>query len=279
VARDPYLLDGPAVVSFSGGRTSGYLLWHVLRAFGGRLPADVKVVFANTGKERLETLDFVERCSQRWGVEVVWLEFRRAAPHKFAVVDYATAARNGEPFAELIAMRKALPNVVMRYCTGWLKCKPLNRYARRVLGWKRYTDAVGFRADERRRVAKLRPDPKTMPGEEPCAPMAAAGVTLADVMRFWSAQPFDLCLEQGEGNCDLCFLKATDKTLDLIRRRPGSADWWIEQEAAAESVVTSARAARFRKDRPKYADLRRIALDQEVFGFLDDDLGSCRCTD
>lgn len=74
---NPYRLDTPAVVSFSGGRTSGMMLWHVIEAFGGTLPDDVKVVFANTGKERPETLDFVERCSQRWGVPVVWLEYRR----------------------------------------------------------------------------------------------------------------------------------------------------------------------------------------------------------
>lgn len=59
----PYRITGPAVVSFSGGRTSGYMLWHILDAHGGALPDDVKVVFCNTGKERPETLDFVERCA------------------------------------------------------------------------------------------------------------------------------------------------------------------------------------------------------------------------
>lgn len=73
---NPYRLDPPAVVSFSGGRTSGYMLWHILESFGGKLPEDVRVVFCNTGKERPETLDFVERCGQRWGVPIVWLEYR-----------------------------------------------------------------------------------------------------------------------------------------------------------------------------------------------------------
>ena len=61
--RNPYRVPRPAVVSFSGGRTSGYLLKHVLDAYGGQLPGDVSVVFANTGMERPETLDFVDTCA------------------------------------------------------------------------------------------------------------------------------------------------------------------------------------------------------------------------
>ena len=73
---DVYKVDGPALVSFSGGRTSGYMLFRILEAYGGSLPDDMHVVFANTGKERLETLDFVSECAQRWCVEIVWLEYR-----------------------------------------------------------------------------------------------------------------------------------------------------------------------------------------------------------
>ena len=53
-ARHPFLLpnDGKRrVIHFSGGRTSAFMLWHILEAHGGTLPQDVKVVFCNTGKE------------------------------------------------------------------------------------------------------------------------------------------------------------------------------------------------------------------------------------
>jgi hypothetical protein len=35
---DPYQIQGPALISFSGGQTSGYMLRRNLDAFGGRLP-------------------------------------------------------------------------------------------------------------------------------------------------------------------------------------------------------------------------------------------------
>ena len=73
--RNPYLVPRPAVVSFSGGRTSGYMLKHIVDAHGGRLPGDIAVVFANTGLERRETLVFVDTCATAWGVPIVWVEY------------------------------------------------------------------------------------------------------------------------------------------------------------------------------------------------------------
>ena len=72
--KNPYYIDEPARISFSGGRTSAYMLWKVLEAHGGVLPDHVVVTFANTGKELPETLDFVHACSVNWGVPIVWLE-------------------------------------------------------------------------------------------------------------------------------------------------------------------------------------------------------------
>ena len=51
--RNPYRVPRPAVISFSGGRTSAYMLKKIVNAYGGHLPSDVAVVFSNTGMERL----------------------------------------------------------------------------------------------------------------------------------------------------------------------------------------------------------------------------------
>lgn len=275
--KNPFRLPEPFVVSFSGGRTSGLMLRRILDAFGGKLPPEGKAIFCNTGKERPETLDFVERCSLEWGVEVVWLEYRRIEEaHSFSVVNYATASRNGEPFEQVIAARQFLPNPVARFCTVELKIRTNARYLK-SLGWEHWTNAIGLRADEPWRVARLNGTNRHS-REDPAAPLHAAGVTLAGVTEFWKAQPFDLQLLPHEGNCDLCFLKGRDRVVNIMRDHPQLADWWIRQE---QSIKTSdkARNASFRADRPRYEIMLKQSQEQAVFDWGDEPLTDCHCTD
>ena len=76
----PYIVPRPAVISFSGGRTSGYMLKMILDAHGGRLPEDLFTVFANTGMERPETLDFIDTCARAWSIDIIWAELD--GPHR-----------------------------------------------------------------------------------------------------------------------------------------------------------------------------------------------------
>ena len=86
--HDPYRIPRPAVISFSGGRTSGYMLEHIVAAYGGTLPDDIAVVFANTGLEHPVTLDFVDTCARAWDIEIVWVEYDWDAPHRTRIVDH-----------------------------------------------------------------------------------------------------------------------------------------------------------------------------------------------
>jgi hypothetical protein len=45
---DPYQIEPPALISFSGGRTSGYMLRKILDAYDGRLPQGIVAAFAKT---------------------------------------------------------------------------------------------------------------------------------------------------------------------------------------------------------------------------------------
>ncbi len=272
-ASNPFLIDGPAVISFSGGRTSGYMLRRILDA---GLQPDCHVLFANTGKERPETLAFVREVSARWGVEIHWLEYGRGE------IDPATASTNGEPFEAMIRDRKYLPNPVTRICTAHLKIEVKNEWML-ARGYAEWSNAIGLRADEPSRVAKmLSPDRKGADTEETLCPLAASGVTVVDVADFWKQQPFDLGLDPGEGNCDLCFLKGVAIRKTLMRRWPGSADWWAAQEAE--------RGARFRYDTHDYAALQDgVDRSPLLFGYGGTtpaeepadptDLGDCVCHD
>ena len=97
---DPFKIIEPTVISFSGGRTSAYMLWRVLQSNNG-LPDDAIVCFANTGKEEEATLEFVRDCEKNWNVPIVWLEYADNE-QKFEIVNFETASRNGEPFEMLI---------------------------------------------------------------------------------------------------------------------------------------------------------------------------------
>jgi hypothetical protein len=56
---NPYFCDGPTILNISGGRTSGLMLRRILDAHDGTLPPETFAVFANTGRERSETLTFL----------------------------------------------------------------------------------------------------------------------------------------------------------------------------------------------------------------------------
>lgn len=222
-----YILpEGSVQIAFSGGRTSAYMLHQILEANGG-LRDDVIVSFQNTGREMPATLDFVAECGDRWGVRIVWLEYRGAKP-LFEVVGHNSASRNGEPFDQLMRKKQALPNQQQKFCSAELKTKTAKRYLV-SLGWKSWTSLVGFRADEPHREPYQDNRCTTL------TPLRPAGVSKYDVVRFWKAQPFDLRLPivRGKtigGNCDGCFLKSEAVLSALSRDMPERHEWWEDWE-------------------------------------------------
>lgn len=259
----PYELRGKTVVSFSGGRTSAYMLRQVLDANDDH--KDLLVLFANTGKEHPATLEFVQNCADRWGVPITWLEFRDDDAG-FAVVDFASASRSGEPFEALILKRKYLPNPVTRFCTIDLKIRIIHKYLR-SFGLSTEDEPVdmmtGIRADEPRRVTKIRNRGSTSESKHATMvmPLADAGVGVQDVTDFWVGQPFDLMLptingRTLEGNCDLCFLKGAKQVYSIIASDRPKGEWWarMERDATQSSTATTS-GALFRFDRPSYQQM------------------------
>ena len=239
---NPYILpEGNIQISFSGGRTSAYMLHKILEA-NGDLPERCQIMFANTGREMPQTLDFVNECSVRWNVPVVWLEYDRADNRAtYRVASWDDHSMFGEPFELLLRRKKYLPNTVMRFCTSELKILTMKRYLTKQLGWNQWTAAVGIRADEAHRAKTDSKDRWAY-----WYPLADAGVTKRDIYQFWQSQLFDLRLESVNGttplgNCDMCFLKSEKILANIAKTMPDKADWWIRMEQETGST--------FRKDR------------------------------
>lgn len=286
----PYKMSGTTVVSFSGGRTSAFMLFMVLlHNTAEDIAKYLLIIFANTGKEHSATLEFVRQCAERWGVPIIWLEFRDDDAG-FAVVDYASASRQGEPFEALIRKRKYLPNPVTRFCTIDLKIRIIHKYLR-SLGLSTEDEPVdmmtGIRADEPRRVAKIRHRKSTSESKHATMvmPLADAGVGVQDVTDFWADQPFDLMLptingRTLEGNCDLCFLKGAKQVYSIIASDRAKGEWWARMErTAVSSASVTGDGALFRFDRPSYQHMLDYS-DTQFDMFADhDEAIACFCGD
>lgn len=274
--NDPFKINSQTCISFSGGRTSAFMLWRVLQSGRGQLPCQSIVCFANTGKEDEATLKFVRDCSEQWNVEIHWIEFQDADP-AFKRVTFETASRKGEPFEALIRKRNYLPNPVTRFCTSELKIRSIHQYLK-SMGWdhNESMDWVGMRADEQRRAAKI--------ADKSRIPLVIAGITKSDISAFWQAQPFDLELPNNNGvtmhgNCDLCFLKGGHQILSLITEKPERAVWWAKMEALALALASKPSGAVFRSDRPSYASMLKFSKQQKNLFDPDEEAISCFCGD
>jgi 3'-phosphoadenosine 5'-phosphosulfate sulfotransferase (PAPS reductase)/FAD synthetase len=282
---NPYEITEPTCISFSGGRTSAFMLHKVLLNGGGQLPSQAKIIFANTGKEEEATLKFVDECSKRWNVPISWLEYVEIdGEHSFKVVDYQTASRNGEPFEQIIKhFNNALPNGRARYCSANLKTRTFYRYLKSI-GWEEWQSFLGIRADEPKRVVKFRANPNPEGKHETVyLPLAQDNVSSKDVSNFWKQQDFDLGLpningKTMHGNCDLCMLKPKAQILSLIQEKPERALWWIKQEeVAAKRCAGDGKF--FAIDRPTYAQMYKYAAEQTDMFDKDEEAISCFCGD
>ena len=281
---NPYEITEPTCISFSGGRTSAYMLYQVLQANNG-LPSDAIVCFANTGKEEEATLKFVNDCSANWGVKIHWIEYQdhEDPTLRYKEVTYETASRQGEPFEAIIRKRQYLPNPVTRFCTSELKIRTMACFLKHSGLFNDCTKSelenaswIGLRYDEARRAVKI--------ADKRRIPLFTAKISVQDISNFWEVQPFNLELPTYKGrtlagNCDLCFLKPMNQVATLIAEKPERAIWWASMEALALALASKPSGATFRKDRPGYASMVQFSADQLSLIDPDEEGIACFCGD
>lgn len=265
----------PLLISFSGGKTSA-----LMSAISADYCADREklFVFANTGRERDETLDFVNECDMRWGLHVVWVEaviqpYGTGTTHK--IVNYDTASREGEPF-EAMLDKFGIPNMAFPHCSRELKLRPIHSLVK-SMGWTDYDTAIGIRIDERHRVGKT-PDF--------VYPLIDYGLDKRAVNEWWQTQPFTLRLEEYEGNCKLCFKKSDKKLVKAINERPQDLEWVKAMEKKHSGATHGKRSEKieptyfFRGNRSAVA-MKVLAenakAQKSLFDLLDETEYDCVC--
>jgi hypothetical protein len=241
------------LVSVSGGRSSHYMAKHI-REHPDYAECNILFVFANTGKERTETLDFVHECDVRWQLGIVWVEAKVHHGERkgsgYTLVNYATASRRGEPFEEMIR-KYGIPNQSFPHCTRELKLNPIHAYAEKHFNDEPYITAIGIRVDEARRI-RMAPDK--------CYPLVEWGVNVERVRRWWQQQPFDLQLRDYEGNCDLCWKKSIRKLMTLVNERPRDTRWWLQMEEWYSGLKLVSRAHSETANKPQFFGRKAMSM-------------------
>lgn len=195
-------------ISFSGGRTSGYMTKMLLDNFSHEY--DFIVTFANTGLEHEKTLNFVNNCDKYFGFNTVWLEAQVNHGERkgtgFRIVNFETASRNGEPYEDMVK-KYGLPGVTHPHCTRELKLAPIRSYLKSIgINHTTIPTAIGIRNDETRRIS---PQAEAHNIVYPLIHMWPSDKQ--DVLDWWEDQEFDLDIEEWDGNCKLCFKKSLKK--------------------------------------------------------------------
>jgi len=213
-------------VSFSGGRTSAYMCYLLLKNNPENL--NYVFVFANTGLEHDKTLDFVDACDRYFNLNLVWVEALINPVHgkgvRHSVVNYQSAARNGEPFEHFIK-KYGIPNRSYPQCSERLKSLPMESY-RRSLGFRaKHKTCIGIRSDEIDRMsANADRDGLIYPL------ISRFPTTKSDVLNFWASMPFNLEIPEHYGNCVTCWKKSKRKLLTIASEQPGSFDFMVRME-------------------------------------------------
>ncbi|TIL91408.1 MAG: hypothetical protein E5Y73_17170 [Mesorhizobium sp.] len=246
-------------VSFSGGETSAMMAKLIMERMAKEYDA-IKCVFANTGQENEQTLEFVRLCDDAFGLGVVWVEAEvnqeQGKGVRGRTVVFETAARDGRPFEDVIR-KHGIPNKMWPHCTRELKARPIKAWLRSV-GWMpgTYDLAIGIRRDE---IDRMSPNAKA---ERIIYPLISRfPASKADVNAFWERQSFRLELKGYQGNCKWCWKKSLRKHLTIISETPEAYDFpeRMEREYALAGNNPNGEPRVFFREERSVADLRSMA--------------------
>ncbi len=200
------------VVSFSGGRTSAYLVWLMEKT---KRPGEVVVyLFMDTGAEHPKTYEFVRNVVKHFGIDLVCLRVdinpELGKGNGYKVVSIDEIGPDLSPWSEMMK-KYGVPYYGGAFCTDRMKLVPFKKYCDDAFGKGNYETWLGIRADEPNRLAKK-------DGIRYLAEIS--DFEKQDVLDWWSEQDFDLNLDEWLGNCVFCMKKSDLKLAAAQRDEP-----------------------------------------------------------
>ncbi len=207
----------PQIVSFSGGRTSAYLV-HLMeqRRNAGE---EVHYVYMDTGAEHKGTYEFIKKVAREWSINLVCLRVKvnpeLGKANSYSVVPLDNIGPDLQPWKD-VCEKYGTPYVHGAFCTRTMKTEVFERYCRDTFG--QYHTWIGIRADEQRRL-------KPREGVSYLADIS--DFEKQDIIDWWKDQPFDLGIPEHLGNCVFCVKKGINKVALAARDEPElAAEFW-----------------------------------------------------
>ena len=198
--------------------------------FENKVYDTVKYVFANTGLENEETLEFVQECDEYFKLNVEWVEasvnFGQRKGSGYWTTDLKNAKRNGEPF-EAVIQKYGIPNQAFPHCTRELKQNPIKAFAKDYFNGEPYDTAIGIRLDE---VDRMNAKYKENNFIYPLIFRHMIPSTKPMINFYWRNMPFRLRLKGYQGNCATCWKKSDKKLFQIYKENPRAFDFMARCE-------------------------------------------------
>lgn len=201
------------VVSFSGGRTSAYLVYEMEKR---RKEEQWKVdyVFMDTGAEHPKTYEFIRNVVKHFDINLTCLRLKvnpqLGKGNTYNVVDLDSIGNDLVPFGEMVK-KYGTPSIIAPWCTGRMKIDIYNAYFNKKYGKNNYVTWLGIRIDEKRRI-------RNNPYVRYLAEISQ--YKKEDIISWWLKMPFDLEIEEHLGNCVFCIKKGAGKLALAARDSP-----------------------------------------------------------
>lgn len=223
----------------AGGETSAYMaiwLWKHKQA-----EYDMMFVFANTGQENEETLQFIHRFGLHFGISIVWIEaivyHNKRKSNGFKIVNYHSADREGLVYEEIIK-KHGIPNISAPHCTRELKQAPIKAFAKSIWFNEKYYTAIGIRIDEIDRMNSKRKELRLI---YPLISNDMQPMTKQKINFWWSQQLFRLNLKGYQGNCITCFKKSDNKLFTIAKENERSFNFMSKMEDRYSKFIPESR--------------------------------------
>ena len=233
------------LVSFSGGETSAFMAQWLNNHYEKYGYENIVFVFANTGLENEQTLEFVERCDKHFKLNVKWVEadvqqgIRKGTG--FYRTDFDNASRKGEPFRDMIK-KYGIPNQSNPHCTRELKGAPIASFGKDWFNGEKYHTAIGIRKDE---ADRMNAKAKEMGYIYPLISGKMMPATKPMINFYWKSMPFRLELKGYQGNCVTCWKKSDKKLYQIAKENPSTFDFMDRMERTYGNFIPPQRAEKY----------------------------------